>query len=346
MRIVVTGSIAVDHLATFPGKFAEQLIPGQLDKISLSFLTDQLEVHYGGVAANIATGLGRLGQRPLLAGAAGKDFGAYREWLEREGVDTEAVLVSETEYTARFWCTTDTEQNQIASFHPGAMAAAAGISLRQLAARVPGIGVVVIGANAPDAMLAHTAECRELGLPFAADPSQQLALLDGADIRRLVDGARYLFTNEYEHALLLKKTGWSESRVLSAVGAWITTLGEAGARIDGAPGQSATVREVPATEVVDPTGAGDGFRAGFLAARNWGLPHAAAARLGCLVATCVLESKGTAEYRLDGPTLLERLAGAYGKAPAAQLTPHLATALAAGRLGGHPKQSPVLVADR
>ncbi|KAA2252842.1 carbohydrate kinase family protein [Solihabitans fulvus] len=334
MRIAVTGSIAVDHLATFAGRFAEQFVAGQLEHISLSFLVEHLDVHYGGVAANIAAGLGRLGQRPLLVGAAGRDFAEYRLWLEREDVDTEPVLVSAEEYTARFWCTTDLDQNQIASFYPGAMAAARDISLSRLVERVPDVGLVLVGANDPVAMVEHTEECRRLGKPFAADPSQQLALLDGPDIRRLVDGAHQLFTNEYEHALLLQKTGWTDAQALSRVGTWITTLGAGGARVDRTGEQPLTVPAVPTAEVVDPTGAGDGFRAGFLAARNWGLPHAAATRLGCLIATVVLETSGTAEYRLDGPALQNRLVGAYGKAAASQLTPHLMKALTAGRLAG------------
>lgn len=232
MRTAVTGSVAIDHLATFPGSFGEQLIDGALDRISLSFLVNRLDVRYGGVAANITAGLGRLGQRPLLVAAAGHDFGEYRAWLEAAGVDTAGVLVDEEAHTARFWCTTDREQNQIASFHPGAMTSARRIELEHVLARAGRVDLVVIGPDDAEAMLRHTECCRGLDLAFAADPSQQLALLDGPAIRRLVDGARYLFTNEYEHALLLRKTGWGEADVRRRVGVWITTLGAAGVRID------------------------------------------------------------------------------------------------------------------
>ncbi|HWE88216.1 MAG TPA: carbohydrate kinase family protein [Pseudonocardiaceae bacterium] len=326
MRIVVTGSIAVDHLTTFPGAFTDHLIAEQLDHLSLSFLADGLDIHYGGVAANIAAGLGRLGHRPVLVAAVGQDFAAYRAWLEQEGVDTESVLVRSAEYTARFWCTTDQKQNQIATFFPGAMSAARHIELAAVRDRLGDVALVVIGANDPVAMVEHTAECRRLGLPFAADPSQQLATLEPDAVRGLVEGARYLFTNEYERALLLRRTGWTEDRVWSAVGTWITTLSAGGARVESASGAAVTVPAVPPVRIVDPTGAGDGFRAGFLAARSWDLPFVDAARLGCMVATVVLETAGTAEYQLDGAELLARIADAYGKAAAAQVAPRLASA--------------------
>jgi adenosine kinase len=324
MRIMVTGSVAVDHLSHFPGLFSEQLVAGHLDHVSLSFLLERLDIHYGGVAANISAGLGRLGHHPVLVGAAGSDFAGYRAWLEREGVDTGSVLVRTDLYTARFWGTTDQRQNQIATFYPGAMTAARDISLADVTGRIGADVLVLVGANDPAAMVRHTEECRTLGLPFAADPSQQMAALDPAAIRGLIGGARYLFTNEYEHALLLTKTGWTEDDVLSAVGTWITTLGESGARIEAAGEPSVLVPAVPVAEIVDPTGAGDGFRAGFLAARDRGLSLVTAARLAAMVATVVLEAEGSAEYRLDGPAMLTRLARAYGDAAAGELRSWLA----------------------
>lgn len=326
MRIAVTGSIAIDHLGTFPGKFAEQLIAEQLERVSLSFLLDSLEVRYGGVGANIATGLGRLGVRTTLVGAAGRDFADYRAWLAGEGVDTDPVLVRADEYTARFWCTTDQAQNQIATFHPGAMTAAREIDLSRALHPTHDVRLVVIGANDPAAMARHTDDCRTLGLPFAADPSQQLAALDGPAIRQLVEGARYLFTNEYEHTLLLQKTGWTEQQVRDRVGVWITTLAERGARIDSAEGWSGEVPAVPARELVDPTGAGDGFRAGFIAGLTWKLPYPAAAQLGCMLATIVLEAQGTVAYELDLPTMLERIADTYGAPAAARFRPYFGAA--------------------
>ena len=176
MRIAVTGSIATDHLMSFPGRIAEQLIADQLEQVSLSFLVDELEVRRGGVAANITFGLGKLGVTSLLVGAVGQDFEEYRAWLERHGVDTASVHVSETKHTSRFLCTTDQDFNQIASFYPGAMSEAAQIELKSVADRAGGLDLVVISANDPDAMVKYTAECRERGYSFLADPGQQLAL--------------------------------------------------------------------------------------------------------------------------------------------------------------------------
>ncbi|MGK5554831.1 PfkB family carbohydrate kinase, partial [Actinomadura kijaniata] len=228
MRIAVTGSIATDHLMTFPGRFTDQLMPDQLDRVSLSFLVDELEVRRGGVAANICFGMGSLGKESILVGAVGDDFADYRSWLERHKVDTASVHVSELRHTARFLCTTDQDQNQIASFYAGAMSEAREIELGPVADRVGGLDLVLISPNDPLAMVRHSEECRTRGIPFAADPSQQLARMDGEDVRGLVDGAAYLFTNEYEKALCEEKTGWSDAEILDRVGIRVTTLGAKG----------------------------------------------------------------------------------------------------------------------
>ena len=201
MRIAVTGSIATDHLMTYPGRFSDSLVEGSLDKVSLSFLVEDLDIRRGGVAANICFGMAVLGLHPALVGAVGEDFTDYRSWLERHGVDTASVHVSEYLHTARFLCTTDEAHNQIASFYPGAMSEARGIELAPVADRLGGLDLVVVGPNDPEAMLRHTDECRSRGYRFAADPSQQLARMKPDEIRSLVDGATYLFTNEYEAAL-------------------------------------------------------------------------------------------------------------------------------------------------
>ncbi|MFF9854339.1 carbohydrate kinase family protein [Streptomyces litmocidini] len=323
MRIAVTGSIATDHLMTFPGRFSEQLLADRLDRVSLSFLADNLEVRRGGVAANIAFGLGVLGLRPVLVGAVGADFEPYRVRLKDHGVDTDSVRVSESLHTARFVCTTDRAQNQIATFYAGAMAEAREIDLREVAARTGRLELVLVSPDDPEAMLRHTRACRDLGIPFAADPSQQLARLDGEQVRELVDGARFLFTNEYETALLLERTGWPEEEVLRRVGTWVTTHGEAGARIRGEGRDPLSVPAVEVPAVVDPTGVGDAFRAGFLAGTLWGVPERCAAQLGCAVAATVLASVGTQEYRLHRDSLLDRIRTTYGVGCTATLVTRL-----------------------
>jgi adenosine kinase len=323
VRIAVTGSIATDHLMSFPGKFSDQLIPDQLHSISLSFLVDELEIRRGGIAANICFGMACLGQRPILVGAVGNDFADYRAWLERHGVDTSAVHISELRHTARFLCTTDQEQNQIASFYAGAMSEAREIELRPIAERVGGLDLVVISPDDPEAMLRHTEICRTDGIPFAADPSQQLARMDGKDVKRLIDGAAYLFTNEYEKALAEEKTGWADEEILDRVGVRVTTLGPKGVRIDRKGEPSLQVAAVPEEAKVDPTGVGDAFRSGFITAVSWGLSLERAAQVGNLVAVHVLETAGCQEYTLDRERMLERFAAAYGKHEADEIAPHL-----------------------
>ncbi|WP_328314759.1 carbohydrate kinase family protein [Streptomyces sp. NBC_00442] len=324
MRIAVTGSIATDHLMVFSGRFAEQLLKEQLERVSLSFLADRLEVRRGGVGANIAFGLGLLGLDPVLVGAAGVDFAEYGTWLRTNGVDTAEVRVSERLHTARFVCTTDDDQNQIATFYAGAMAEASRIDLASVAERTGTPRFVLVGADDPGAMLRHTATAHRLGIPVAADPSQQLARLDRDEARQLVDRARWLFTNEYEAALLLERTGWTERDLLGRVGTWITTLGEAGVSLARQGADALRIPAVPAGRIADPTGAGDGFRSGFLAGTAWGCTQEQSARLGCALATTVLESVGTQEYKLAPSDLLARIDQTYGRDAARALEPGLA----------------------
>ncbi len=323
MRIAVTGSIATDHLMRFPGRFAEQLLADQLHSVSLSFLVDELVIRRGGVAANIAFGLGRLGLHPILVGAVGEDFGDYRSWLDRHGVDTTAVRVSEIAHTARFICTTDEDLNQIASFYPGAMSEAAEIELGPIADRFGALDIVIISPNSPDAMVRHSQECRERGYAFAADPSQQLALLDGPQIRELVDGAAYLFCNKYEKALLASKSGWSDAEILAKAGVRVTTHGKDGVVIEAPESDPIRVPVVPARATPDPTGVGDAFRAGFFAGLSWELPLERSAQVGCLLATLTLETLGPQEYTVEPSDMLKRITEAYGADAAAQIAEHL-----------------------
>lgn len=323
MQIAVTGSIATDHLMTFPGRFADSLVVEQLDKISLSFLVEELQVRRGGVAANIAFGMGNLGLRPLLVGAVGADFAEYRSWLDRHGVDTGHVRVSDLRHTARFVCTTDTDQAQIASFYAGAMSEAREIELAPLAQRVGGLDLVLVGANDPEGMLRHTQECLTRGYAFAADPSQQLAFSDGPTIRRLVEGATYLFSNEYEAALTEQKTGWSAEEILGLVGTRVTTLGARGARIERKGEDPIEVGVARELRKADPTGVGDAFRAGFLAGLSWGLALERCAQVGSMLAAYVVETVGTQEYDFSAAGFLDRLREAYGEDAAADVRPHL-----------------------
>ncbi|WP_353950336.1 carbohydrate kinase family protein [Knoellia sp. S7-12] len=322
MRIAITGSIATDHLMTFKGRFADSLVVEQLDKISVSFLADTLEIRRGGVAGNICFGMAALGQNPLLVGAAGEDFGDYRSWLTRHGVNCDHVLISSTKHTARFVCTTDDDMAQMATFYAGAMSEARLIELGPIEGATP-LDLVLIGANDPEAMLRHTDECRSRGLTFVADPSQQLAFADGPFIRKLIEGADYLFTNEYEAHLTEQKTGWSAADIAAQVTTRVITKGKDGAVIVTRGEEPIEVPIAGETRRADPTGVGDAFRAGFLTGLSAGLGHRRCAEIGSLLATYVLETIGTQEYVLDKAKFLDRLAQSYGDDSAAEVEPHI-----------------------
>lgn len=323
MSLLIAGSIATDHLMTFGGKFSDSLVVEQLDKLSVSFLVDDLEIRRGGCAGNIAFGLGRLGLRPVLVAAAGADFADYRSWLERHGVDCESVHISESLHTARFVCTTDSTMAQFASFYPGAMSEAREIELGPIVTRTGDPTFVLIGPDDPQGMVRHTQECRQGGYPFIADPSQQLAFGEGEMIRELVDGAEYLFSNEYESHLIESKTGWSSEEILSRVGHQVITMGADGVRIVGTGQETVEVPAVPGVRALEPTGVGDAFRSGFLAALQWRLTHERAAQVGCVLAAYVVEQVGTQEYSFTAEQFGARLAAAYGDRAAADVRPHL-----------------------
>jgi adenosine kinase len=323
VSLLICGSIASDHLMTFRGRFKDSLVVEQLDKLAVSFLVDDLEIRRGGVAPNMCFGLGRLGLRPVLVGAAGEDFTDYRSWLVRHGVDCSFVHISETKHTARFICTTDSSMAQMASFYAGAMSEARLIELEPIVGQVGAPDYVLIAADDPEGMLRHTRECRQRGYPFIADPSQQLAFSDGALIRELIDGAAYLFSNEYESHMIESKTGWSGDEVLERVGAQVTTLGADGVRISSRGAETIEVKAAPGVTAVEPTGVGDGFRAGFLAGLEWGFEHERAAQVGCVLAAYVVETVGTQEYSFTHDRFVERIRAAYGDDSAADVAEHL-----------------------
>ena len=323
MKIGVAGSVGLDHLMTFSGKFTDSFVAGSLEKVSLSFLVDSLDVRRGGCAANICYGMGVLGLNPVLIAAVGKDWADYEAWLSRHGVDTSHALVSTSLYTAHFMVTTDDDLNQIASFFPGAMSEARNIELGPIMEKTGRFDMVVISPDDPQAMLHHSEVCRKEGIPFAADPSQQMARMSGEEIKLLIDGASYLFLNEYELALAMQKTGWSDREILEHVKIRVVTLGSKGAKVESATGEFVQVGVPQEKSKTDPTGVGDSFRSGFIAGLAWGLSHERCAQIGSLIATYVIETMGTQEYRFSSAEFLARFEAAYGAEAATQIAPHL-----------------------
>ncbi len=323
MKIGVAGSVGLDHLMTFSGKFTDSFVAGSLEKLSLSFLVDSLDVRRGGCAANICYGMGVLGLNPVLIAAVGKDWADYEAWLSRHGVDTSHAWVSSSLYTAHFMVTTDDDLNQIASFFPGAMSEARNIELAPIMEKTGRFDMVVISPDDPEAMLHHSDVCRSEGIAFAADPSQQMARMSGEEIKLLIDGASYLFLNEYELALAMQKTGWTDREILEHVKIRVVTLGSKGAKVESAAGEFVQVGVPQEKSKTDPTGVGDSFRSGFIAGLAWGLSHERCAQLGSLIATYVIETMGTQEYRFTSSEFIARFEQAYGSQAASELAPHL-----------------------
>jgi adenosine kinase len=308
---------------SFNGKFTDSLVAGSLAKVSLSFLVDTLEIRRGGCGANISFGMGALGLNPILIAAVGKDWVDYQAWLNRHGVDTSHVLVSEKLHTATFMVTTDTELNQIASFFPGAMSEARNIELAPIIAKTGQFDLLVISPDDPEAMMRYSDMARRLKIPVAADPSQQMARMSGAEIAQLIDGAKYLFLNEYELALAIQKTGWTDRQLFDRVQVRVVTLGSKGAQIEEHGKETIYVSVPKEDSKVDPTGVGDNFRSGFIAGLSWGLSHERCAQLGSMLATYCLETTGTQEYKFTKEDFLKRFRNAYGDGPADEISQHL-----------------------
>jgi len=302
MDILLTGSVAYDYLMTFPGHFKEQILPERLESISLSFLVESMSKQRGGIAPNIAYTMALLGERPRVMATVGEDFMEYRQWLDSKGVDTSLMEVVPGEFTASFFATTDKISAQIASFYPGAMGHSSKQSLKSLEKKPD---LVIVSPSAPDAMMKFPAECRELGIPYLYDPSQQVLRLGGDELARDMEGAHFLFCNDYEFGLISKKTGWSLDQILEHVKILVITRGKDGADLYN-DGQSVHIPTVPEDKIVDPTGVGDAFRGGFLAGYSRGLDWKLCGEIGSLAAVYCLEQNGTQSHAYSRKDFVER----------------------------------------
>ncbi len=290
MKIVVSGSVAYDYLMSFPGYFREHILPEKLESISLSFLVDSMVRQRGGNAPNIAYTLALLGQKPQIFATVGEDFEEYRQWLERNGVDTTWAKVIPGVYTASFFCNTDRSNAQIASFYTGAMAYATELSVYDLKGDPPDL--VVISPNDPDAMRKYVKECQELGYPYLYDPSQQIVRLTSDDLRVGIEGALALFVNDYEFALIQKMTGMTQEEIIGKVDFLVITRGKDGAVVYSGEVGEYNIPVIPPEKIGDPTGVGDAFRGGFLTAYANGMDLETCGRFGALAATYCLEQDG------------------------------------------------------
>ena len=303
MSVICTGSIAYDYLMSFPGHFKEHIIPEKLDSISLSFLVDEMVRQRGGTAPNIAFTLALLGEKPRLMGTVGQDFADYREWLEKQGVDTSLVKEIPDVFTASFFANTDLSNNQIASFYTGAMAYSKELSIRDL--NLTSDDLVVISPNDPTAMCKYSTECRDLNIPYMYDPGQQVVRNEPEEIREGILGAESLFINDYEYELIQKHTGMSDAEIRPAVGYVVGRIGKEGSDIwvKDAHYHIPVVEEI---QRADPTGVGDAFRGGFLRGKLLGLDWQTCGQMGSLAATYCLEKRGTQNHRYSRVEFVQR----------------------------------------
>ncbi|MBZ0291905.1 MAG: carbohydrate kinase family protein [Anaerolineae bacterium] len=308
MNIVITGSIAYDYLMRFPGRFTDHFLQDQLHQVSLSFLVDDMTKHWGGVAANIAFTSALLGLHPRLMGTVGRDFGDYRSWLEAVGVNTSTVRQIDEVFTASFFCNTDTENNQIASFYTGAMAFAKDYRLADVCEDKP--DMVVISPNDPLAMIQLADECRERNIPFLYDPSQQVPRLTGEELGHSMQGAHTMIVNAYEAEIICSKTGKTMDDLRREIDILVITRGKEGSTIY-LNGDVIKIGAFPVNGIKDPTGAGDAFRGGFLRGLAAGWDLDLCAQVGSLCASYVLEHVGTQNHRFTTNQFVERFRSYY-----------------------------------
>jgi len=318
MSIVVTGSFAFDYIMQFPGRFTDHILPDQLEKISLSFLVDEMKRVRGGCAPNIAYSLALLGERPRLMATAGHDALEYRDWLAAHGVDTFLLRIYDDVFTASFFVNTDRDQNQIASFYTGAMARAHELSFYDIGDDE--VEVAIISPNDPAAMDKYARECRELGIPYIYDPSQQVARVEGDELTAGLTGAHILILNEYEYNILQKKTGLDKARLLERVKTIIVTRGEEGSTILNRGTESDDVQrlDVPVATpraTYDPTGVGDAYRAGLMKGFVRGYPWQVTGRLASLAAVYVLEHSGPQPQPYTRQEFVQRYRENFGDTP-------------------------------
>jgi adenosine kinase len=311
LGVLVTGSIAYDYIMQFPGYFKDHILPEKIEHISVSFLVDSMKKHLGGVATNIAYNLALLDERPRIMATVGQDFTDYRGWLEKAGVDTSSIVEIPEEFTAAFFVSTDNNNNQIAMFYAGAMAKAYQLSIRDHTVGRP-IELVVISPNDPRAMVQYVRECKELGLPYIYDPSQQIVRLSGEELAEGVRGSLMAIMNEYEFEMLKNKTGWTDQQVAAQTEILIVTCAEKGSNLRFR-GEFICVPAVAARREADPTGVGDAYRAGIIKGYLKKLSWETTGRLGSLAATYALEEYGTQNHRYEVDEFAARYRQVFGE---------------------------------
>ncbi len=298
MASIICGSLAFDTIMNFEGRFAEQILPEQLHILNVSFLVPSLRRDFGGCAGNIAYSLKLLGGEPLPMATLGRDGDVYLKRFEELGIRSEFVRTIDDAYTAQAMIITDTDNNQINGFHPGAMELAWQTRIQPR----DDIRLGIIAPDGRDAMLQHAAQFADSDIPFVFDPGQQLPRFDGAELRDFITKASWVAVNDYEGKMLCDRTGWDIAEISGKVRGLIVTIGAQGSEV-WIDGRKTHVPAVTATAVVDPTGCGDAYRGALLFGleQGWSLERCAA--LGNQLGSIKIARRGPQNYEIDKQAL-------------------------------------------
>lgn len=313
MRILVSGSLAYDRIMDFPGRFADHILRDKIHVLNVCFMVNGLTERFGGTAGNIAYNLHLLGERPLILATAGRDFGPYEEWLRSLGLPLDGIRLIPEEFTASAYITTDLADNQITGFNPGAMKHPSGYALDGLD---PRRALAIIAPGNLEDMLTYSRLYKKRRLPYIFDPGQSIPAWGGKELQEMATGAWALIVNDYELELFQQKTGLSPTRLLELTPTLLVTRGDQGSEVIQ-EGEREQIPAVPPRQVMDPTGAGDAYRAGLIKGLLRGLGWPEAARLGAAVASFAVEKAGTQEHRFTWAEVTERYAQVFGAPPAA-----------------------------
>jgi len=309
MNILVSGSLAYDRIMNFPGRFSDHILPEKIHILNVCFIVNGMAEKFGGTAGNIAFNLALLGERPTLLASAGKDFGRYRNWLEKNDIDLSGVRTVAEDFTAGAYITTDKADNQITGFNPGAMKYPCGYDLNGLD---PQQTIAIVAPGCLEDMAGYSDLFKKRAIAYIADPGQSIPALTDDQLMGMIDGAAILISNDYELELIKNRTGWQIADLVRRAGAVITTLGEKGALVHTRD-KTRSIAAARVEAVRDPTGAGDAFRAGLIKGLVLGKELMAAAAMGATCAAYAVEHHGTQEHLFDWDQFGQRLLNAFGQ---------------------------------
>jgi len=308
MNIYISGSMAYDRIMDFPGKFSDHILPDKIHILNVCFTVNGMAEKFGGTAGNIAYSLALLGEDPHIVATIGKDYSSYFEWLKKNNISTDGIKIIENEFTAGAYITTDKADNQITGFNPGAMKYPSELNIEDID---PEKSIVLIAPGNLQDMLGYAETCRNKGIHYICDPGQSLPLWEGKSLREWLEGAMMLISNDYELQMIMKTTGLEKRKLFRLTKTIITTLGEEGSLLS-TPDIDITIPAAGVSEVLDPTGAGDAYRAGLVKGIALGKNLETAARMGAVAATYAIEKYGTQEHHYTYADFSERYRMNFG----------------------------------